>query len=171
MINPKNLTPSSIEIEFCEKFKSLNVYELDKEIFEVYLIISKTKKEDYAKIPEVDKLFIHKLIDKRMDHIFTFKINDERLKVILALISSNPAEAIMFLTYLQYWCFKHNVREIDLNYFGLNIFPNGFPSTQDLSLLWKSIKLKDDEDNETNLLDCFHCLESIQFKPIEKPIE
>ena len=78
---------------------------------------------------------------------------------------ATPAMAVIYLTYLQYWCFKHEVTTIDINTFCTRIFTSGFPSKEDCHILWNNCKVYNTESfHPDNLIDYNEGLQSIKFK-------
>jgi hypothetical protein len=68
---------NSVETLFCEKFENLPRLQMSKETTElmIKLILSKPK----FNIPEKDKPFLFKLIEKRIETCFTYVITDQKL--------------------------------------------------------------------------------------------
>ena len=142
---------NAIEEYFCKSFEKAKRFPMNEETtkYLIQLIMCKDKFE----IPEKEKPFLVKLIDGRIKASFNYEINDMRLQLFLAIISQKPGTAVMYLTYLQYWCKKRNCKEIDLEKF-CEIFPIGFPSETDLQKIWDEQKVeRDNWRNPDNLLD------------------
>lgn len=158
--------PDAIEKYFCKPFDELKRHEMDVESFMMLsrlLLIPKN-----ATFSHDDKPFLIKVIEKRIPACFTFKTNDERLILFLAYIAESPGSAVMYLTYIQYWCKQKNIKEMDLDIF-CKIFPEGFPSKEDLHILWEKTKIARDGSMGTgNLVDYQSAIKSIQFLPEEK---
>ena len=113
---------------------------------------------------EEEKPFLVKVMEKRIEHCFTFSTKDQRLLLFLAVVSERVGTAIMYLWYLQYWCFKNNVRELTLDIFCQKVFPYGFPSNDTIETIWDAQKVKRDGMESDNLLDYASAGSSIQFK-------
>lgn len=96
-----------------------------------------TSKEN-PNIPEKNKPFLFKLIEKRLS-IYSFTITDVRLIFFLCSISQTPGKAVMYLTYLDYWCKKQDVKVLTFDYFCQKTFPYGFPDF-DNSDIWEKFK-------------------------------
>jgi len=162
MLEPEITTqPDAIERLFCKPFKSLARHEMDKETTDmlIRLLMAKPTTLEDAPITEEDKPFVYKLIEKRIKYALTFRITDSRLMVFLAVLCKSAGSAVMYLTYLQYWCKKNNVKELDLDTFGKRIFPMGFPSQEDMSELWDKTKISrwkvsDEHSALTRMVKC-----------------
>jgi hypothetical protein len=153
---------NAVEELFCKKFEQLKKYPLDEDNsgFLVNLLISRGNIE----IPEKEKPFLIKLIEKRIKNCLTYQITDTRLLIFLAILSENPGTAVMYLAYLQYWAKKNNQPIINLTIFCEKIFPWGFPNENDLSDLWNKCKVKREKQLDSdNLLDYDNAYKSIQF--------
>lgn len=160
MIDSQKLTKDNlIEEEFCKKFELLERYQMNDELSKLMITLILTNIKQAPK--ELEEEFLYKVILKRMEYCFTFVIEDYRLIVFLMYLTQNPGKAVMYLTYLQYWCKKSNTKEIDFNIFCERIFSFGFPSNRDLDKLWEDCKVNTKPDN---LLDYQSAMKSIQFE-------
>lgn len=149
-----------IEEKFCKKFGKLQRYPMSEELNKLMIVLFLIKDENNYP-SEIKKEFLYQVISKRLESCFTFLISDWRLILFLMFLSETPGTAVMYLTFLQYWCKQHKVKEIDLNIFSEKIFPMGFPSGDDLHKLWSECKVNAQPDN---LLDYQSAMKSIQFK-------
>ncbi len=157
--------PDAIEVHFCKPFDELKRHSMDSETFKMLaqlLLIPKN-----GTFSDDDKPFLVQLIEKRIPGCFTFQINDERLIMFLAVLTETTGSAVMYLTYLQYWCKQKNIKEIDLDIFCQRIFPEGFPSKEDLHALWDKTKVGGKPDGShrgsDNLVDYQSAMKSIHF--------
>jgi len=117
-----------------EKCKLREMTPEETELFALLYI----KKETKEIIQEKEKPFLFKVIEKRLS-IYSFTIADVRLIFFLAVISQTPGKAVMYLTYLDYWCKKEGIKVLTFDYFGQKTFPNGFPDF-DSSDIWDKFK-------------------------------
>jgi hypothetical protein len=143
MLNKSEIeNPEAIEKNVCLKINGLRVHPMDHETTGILikLLSSDVRK---ANIPEDQKPHLYKIIEKRVEVLFNFKISDDRLTIFLTQISQTPGTAVMLLWYLQWWCKENNKRELDLDFFCEEIFPFGFPSREDLQKVWDGQKLID----------------------------
>ncbi len=155
---------NAVEEYICKQFESAEKHEMDKETTADLLRLMLVKKGN-LEIPEKEKPFLIKVIESRVRACFTYKMEDIRLVLFLAMLTETPGSAVMYLTYLQYWCKKNNCHEIDLDKF-CQIFPIGFPSKEDLHKIWDGQKIeraKGSSISSDNLLDHQSAMVSIQF--------
>lgn len=138
MLRYSELEKNSIELEFCEPFQKLRLHPMDEETTKILIQLLFASKN--VIIPEDEKPFLYKLIEKRLT-AYTYTITDTRLIFFLIVISRTPGKAVMYMTYLQYWSKKHGVKDIALDDFAKEIFPMGFPSDDDLRILWDKCKV------------------------------
>jgi len=156
---------SAVEILFCEPFKNLRQNELDDDLFNILLTLNSSPKVEFSTVPEKEKLPLFKLIENSLNLRFTFKIRDFRLIIMIAAVSKSAGTAIMYLTYLQYFCKTHNLKELDFETFCREIFPLGFPDDKELSKLWTNQKVNSPSGSfgSDNLIDYQSAMKSIQF--------
>jgi len=154
----------AIENLFCKKFEKLPRHQMTEDVSKIFIQLCFSKRNDIV-IPEDKKPFLYKLIEKRLS-LFTYEIKDSRIILFLAMVAQTPGTAVMYLTYLQYYCKKHNIREITFDNFSMEIFPMGFPSDEDLHTLWEETKVKRNEGGAANLVDFIGSLKSIQFETV-----
>lgn len=151
----------SIEKLFCEPFEKLKPVPMTKENTGLLLKLLLGNKE--YKLPEDEKPFILKVIESRAKSSFTFKLNDQRLSLFMTLLCDSPGAAVMYLTYMQYWCKKNDVKEPDIETL-CEMFPYGFPSNDDLYKAWTNQKIRrEGVPGSDNLLDYSKASKSIQF--------
>jgi hypothetical protein len=116
-----------------------------------------------AKLKQEDKPFLFQLMDKRIEHCFTFKVIDERVLLALSIWAESAGNAVMYLWYIQGWCFKNNVREVDFETLGMKIFPMGIFTQKDLKSVWDNQKVQTKGMESDNLIDYAVAGLSIQF--------
>ncbi len=152
---------NAVEKYFCKPFDKAQRVPISKENTEILMQLLMAK--GALKIPEKEKPFLVKVIEGRLKTSFSFSIRDSRLTLFIAIISQTPGTAIMYLTYLQYWCKKNETEEIDLEKF-CEIFPMGFLSKKDLEKIWDGQKVQSkDFSISDNLLDYQSAMLSIHF--------
>jgi len=159
--------PNSLEEHFCKEFEkimsrdSMMLRTMDEFETEMLLKLLSSKPVPLDKVVSKDKHFLYQIIEKRVEHCFTFKINDARVILFLSIISKSAGTAIMYLTYLQYVCKKINIKELDFDKLIL-MFADGFPTEEALHIIWDKQKVKRDSGSD-NLLDYQTAMKSIQF--------
>jgi hypothetical protein len=157
--------PNAIEEVVYDFLKDCNLVPLSDKNSETLVQVCLMPKD--FKIPKKDKFFLFQLIEKRVEHCFTFKFTDERAIIALAFFAESAGNAIIYLWYIQGWCFKNNVREVDLDVLCGRIFAWGIFSEEDLKTVWDKQKVKRDSKfvlSSDNLLDYDLAGQSIQFK-------
>lgn len=113
---------------------------------------------------------LYKLLNKKLKKCFDFTMDDKSKSYIISLCSS-PGPVIIYLTYLQYWCFKHKVNHIDFTILLEQIFVDGIFSENDIHKVWIDCKIETTNNEihnnllaHENLLDNQHCMGSIRFE-------
>lgn len=151
---------SEIVEKVCLPIEKARKHELDKELTE-FLILLYTKQDGpiIDSIPPDEVPFLINVILKRIKGCYTFTCNDHRVILFLASAAETPGTAVMFLWYIQYWCFTNKVKEINLELLAMRIFPYGFPSKTDLQTIWAGQKTSEGK----NLVDINLAGNSIHF--------
>jgi len=159
MIKEAEIKENSIENVFCEKFSKLQQHPMDFVHTKLLasILINSLKN---IKLEEEEKPFLFKLIEKRLSVLYDYNLTNDVI-LWLSYLSANPAIAVMYLTYLQYWSAKNNIDTIDIDQF-CHIFPDGYPSNDDLHKLWDEQKILDNKTFQDNLLDRPNALISIK---------
>jgi hypothetical protein len=166
-----------IEEFFCVPFEKLQKHNMSEETSKIFITMYLSEIEGFTpKINEEDKPPLYKIIEKRVEHCFQYKLTPQ-LILFLCQLTQSPGKAIMYLWYFQYYSFKNNIDLISLELISTKIFMIGFPSDKDLSNLWKNCKdyklttivnekynLKLDSIINDNLLDNANCGLSIWKK-------
>lgn len=166
--------PSAVEDIFCKKFQKIlsdvrllrpmDEHEMKIMLAAVSVDMVEGSTDPFDSLEEDPKApFIVKVTFKSLETRFTFRCSNS-LKTLIAIVSETAGTAIMYLTYLQCWA-KHNKRKyITAEDFSMNIFPNGFPTKEQMEKLWYSQKIDTEGSSASdNLLDYQSALKSIQF--------
>jgi hypothetical protein len=169
--NEETKNPSAIETYVCKEMEKCDRVEMDKDTCDVFLrlMISRMQNKDRLQsvkefnIPEKEKPFIVKMLEGRLK-MYQFKINDFDLRFFLAVLCKNPGNVVLYLWYLQYWCKKNNVKELDLENFSNRIFPYGFPSEDTLLRIWDGQKVDREGMASDNLVDYGTAGQSLVFE-------
>ena len=141
---------NSIEELFAKEFEKTKKEPMDDFVSEMLVKLILSKNMSYS-IPEGEKPFLYKLMEKRISVIHDFEL-DERTLVFLCCICKSAGVCVMYVWYLQYESKKRNMKQISLEDF-CEIFPMGFPSEDDLHRLWDSQKVLTKGMGSDNLLD------------------
>jgi hypothetical protein len=152
---------NAIEEVVYDFLKDCTRVEMTQETTETFLMIGMMPKN--AKLKQEDKPFLFQLMDKRIEHCFTFKVTDERVLLALSMWAESAGNAVLYLWYIQGWCFKNNVREVDFETLGMKIFPFGTFSHKDLKSVWDNQKVQKKGMESDNLIDYAVAGLSIQF--------
>jgi|688.fasta_scaffold05151_34 hypothetical protein len=141
---------NSIEELFAKEFEKTEKYPMDDFTTEMLVKLTLSKNTSYA-IPEGEKPFLYKLMEKRIEVLHDFEL-DERTLLFLCCICKSAGVSVMYIWYLQYKSKKRNIKEISLESF-CEIFPVGFPSEDDLHRMWDNQKVLVKGMGSDNLLD------------------
>lgn len=141
---------NSIEELFAKEFEKTEKYPMDDFTTEMLVKLTLSKNTSYA-IPEGEKPFLYKLMEKRIEVLHDFEL-DERTLLFLCCICKSAGVSVMYIWYLQYKSKKRNIKEISLESF-CEIFPVGFPSEDDLHRIWDNQKVLVKGMGSDNLLD------------------
>lgn len=158
-------TENSIEVHFCKEFELLERHLMSNELAEIFMSITFANMSDHESFEEhlasqLKGKFPYEVLCKRLEHVFTYTLDESTKYFLVCLTEGNPGKIVMYLTYLQYISKKIKMPIITFDIFGEKIFPNGFPSEEDLSKLWNNTKVN--ADNMTvNLIDYKSALVSI----------
>lgn len=157
--------PNAVEENFCKDMDKATRVEMDEETTKTLIQLMMSRPVPLSSVAKKDKFFLFELIEKRVEHCFTFKITDARVIVFLALISESAGTAIMYLTYLQYRLKKVNRTELTLDYL-CELFPHIFIPKSELQDIWDRQKISKPSSifGSDNLLDYQSAMKSIQFE-------
>ena len=151
---------NAIEEIVYNSLKDKNFSELSEEDADFFISVSLLSKR--FRPLEKDKFPLFQIIERRVEHCFTFKFIDQRAILILCAWTKTAGNAILYLWYIQGWCFKNNVREVDLETLSTRIFPRGIFSEDTLKSVWIKQKVRKNE-LEQNLIDYNVAGSSIQY--------
>jgi hypothetical protein len=153
---------NAIEEVVYDFLKGCQRVELSEEATQMFIEIGMMPKN--MKLLNQHKPQVFQIIEKRMEYVFTFKVTDERVFLIITLLSQTAGFAMLYLWYIQAWCFKNNIQEVDFETFGIKIFPLGVFSEKDLQSAWDNQKVKrNDMQQSDDLIDYKIAGLSIQF--------
>lgn len=148
-------TPDSIEKFFCEKFEKTERHKMDDKTTKLLMdLISLNETDIFSQTPKEEIPFLCKIIKSKLKTVFTYNIVDDRVILFIAHLAKTPGATIMYLWYLQYYCKKTDIKEVDFTIFFVLIFPRGFLSIDDLMILWEGQKIENQHPLQSdNLLD------------------
>ena len=131
--------PNSIEELFAKKFEQLNKYPMDNETSDIFVKLILSKNSGF-KVPEEEKPFLYKLLEKRILLIHDYEV-DDRVILFLCCICKSAGIGVMYCWYLQYESRKRGIDKISFEIFA-EIFGSGFPSDDGLQKTWENQKVK-----------------------------
>jgi hypothetical protein len=152
---------NAIEEVIYDFLKDCELVEMSDDSTKMFLQIGMMPKN--MKLQKEHQPFVFQIIQKRIEHYFTFKVTDERVLLAISLWAESAGVAILYLWYIQAWCFKNNVREVDFETLGLKIFSLGIFSEKDLKSVWENQKVEHKGMESDNLIDYNVAGLSIQF--------
>jgi len=152
---------NAIEEVVYDFLKDCDLVEMSQDSSEMFLEIGMMPKD--MKLQVENKPLIFQILEKRIQHCFTFKVTDERVLLAITLWADSAGVAIIYLWYIQAWCFKNHVKEVDFETLGIKIFPMGIFSEKDLKSVWDNQKVQTSEMESDNLIDYNVAGLSIQF--------
>jgi hypothetical protein len=158
--------PNSIEELFAKQFGELTKYPMDNETSEIFIKLILSKKSSIV-IPENEKPFLYKLMEKRISYAHDYRL-DDRVLLFLSYICKSAGDGVMYCWYLQYESKMRNVDNISFELFA-EIFGSGFPSSKGLQKIWDAQKVKREGMSSHNLLDYFRAGSSL-FKTYNEQV-
>lgn len=150
---------NSIEELFAKTFDESQKTPMTNQLSEVFIKLTLLK-DINLDIPEEEKPFIYKVIEKRIYTLHNYKVDDKVL-LFLSCLCESAGDGVMYIWYLQYQCKKRNINFISFDIFS-EIFAWGFPSKDTLNRLWSSQKVhRKNLDFSDNLLDYYSAGQSL----------
>lgn len=162
----KEFKGDEVELFVCKYFLEQRPQELPKKSISLFIhLLSDGFKKAIEKDPvkEEDKFFLYKVIEKRVKHVYSYDIKDERLILFLCEISQTPGKAVLYLTMLQYFSKFKGINEFTLNNF-IELFPHGFPDDESLKNVWDAQKFQFEDKRRTgsdNMVDHSDAMKTI----------
>lgn len=123
----------------------------------ITMMLSPKMDEDNSLRDGLSKLYGARIILSRLK-LFDYEMTN-RAVIFLFMNVKSPGDIVMYLTYLQWKCWKSKIRNVTLDYLAKEVFPCGFVSDNDLLKAWDLQKC----DDRTNLLDKYAYMSSIRF--------
>lgn len=146
----KTEQPDSIEELFAKEFDKFKNSPMDKDTSELFITLTLAKNIPID-IPEDEKPFLYKLMERRLEVLHNYKLDFKTL-LFLSFLCKNAGTCVMYIWFLQYEANKRNIDSIDFQTF-TEIFAWGFPSENQLEKLWDSQKVNRKGLGSDNLLD------------------
>lgn len=152
---------NSIEDLFYKPLKEKQKEPMSSDLSNTFMQLALAKG---LEIPQEEKPFLYQLIEKRLEHVFTFKMTEPRAILLICAVAESAGNAVMYLWYLQGWCKEKNVRELDFDLICTKIFPMGFFPQSTLQAAWDAQKVKIQDSFTDNLLDYTIFGKTLQFE-------
>jgi len=158
--------PKAIEIHFCEKLDKCERIQMDDETASLLIKLLMCKGLTRDGIPKEEIPYIVRLMERRIEKIFTYTI-DFNLLLLMASLVNSPGNAVMYMWFMQYWAFKNKKSHFTIDIFCREMCSLGVFKQEDLSRLWDEQKVDCCCGLSDNLLDYSLAGESIQFIDFE----
>jgi hypothetical protein len=131
----------AVEKYFCEPLSKKETEEMSKDLTDFFMTFA-TSTEENVDVEKARKtVWQFQALEKRMSLLLNFTA-DNRVKLfILVLTDGSIGKIIMYLYYMQHLCKKNNVKHITWEIFGMQFFPYGFFSDEDLHSVWEGQKV------------------------------
>lgn len=88
-----------------------------------------------------DMPFVAKMMMKRAEVMLTVKIDDARFVLFLAYMAETPGKAVMWITYLDWYCIQNNIEVLSFEEFIRKVIPHGYPDDTALRTVWEAQKI------------------------------
>jgi hypothetical protein len=158
----KTKEENSVELLFAKKFEALKQHPMNDDTSSIMIKLAMSNGAIPEDDEEINDNFMIKIITGRFKVLgYTMDI---RTKLMIASITGSPGAAVMYCHYLAYFCKQHNIIWLTFDDFCMKAFPWGFPSEEDLNILWDSQKVHKDSSEQPgtdNLLDYLEASKSI----------
>lgn len=153
--------PRGIEVHFATKFDALRKYAMSDDLAGItFGLMFATDEIIYGGL---EKLPITNVVKARLE-AFGYTMEPKLVLFLGYLTESNAAIAVMYSTYLAWWCKQHDKLNVEFEEFMSDIFGDGFPSEEDMSNLWYEQKVVHSGGDSDNLLDYLEAASSILAK-------
>lgn len=146
--------------EWCKGFLALKPNLMSGIVSRAMVNMTFAERSDSMIPVEIAETFPFKVLDSRAKHIGLDMSEAATAFISLALAEGNPGICVMYAHALRYAQLERGIGKIDMSIICIELFPNGFPSTEDMSKHWdeqKGYKLADKYGRENtgfdNMLD------------------
>lgn len=158
------LGPDAIQ-KWCEELDSREKVELSPEDAGILIKLAVNEKALNSD-PEFEKNLNEwnatAILNKRIKEFHTYTASNAVL-MFLGCMIDRPGIAVEYANYMQYKCWKHGIKHIDLLVFSRCILPHGMFSMETLREMWDKQKIiPKDGGSLANMLDHPEFMESIR---------
>lgn len=135
--------PMAVEVIVCKPIDRLNKSYNDEDLKKLCTVFAADVKNEMKEELKdfIDKNFLPQVIKKRIAACVKYIMDDKGI-CLLSYVAQSPGNAVMLIYYLAYWGRVHNKKEINFYTMCMDIFPTGFPSQEDLTVIWDKQKVK-----------------------------
>ena len=154
------LGPDAIQ-KWCEELDRKPKMEMSEEDTKIFVGIKlredKINNDQYCKT-----MLAMSLVHNRIKQFHTFTANNAVL-MFLGCMIDRPGIAVEYCNYMQYKCWQHGIKHVDMESFSRYIFPMGFFSEDTLHEMWNKQKIIPKDGGALgNMLDHPEFMESIR---------
>lgn len=154
------LGPDAIQ-KWCEELDSKPKREMSEEDAELFIKI-KLREGKINNDPYDERMLAMTLMYRRIKQFHTFTASNAVLMFMGCMID-RPGIAVEYCNYMQYKCWQHGIKHIDMEAFGRYIFPMGFFDEETLHEMWEKQKIIPKDGGALgNMLDYPEFMESIR---------
>lgn len=143
MSNTISIEKNAVEELVCKAIEEAPKFPMSQELSNMFISMTMNSKDEKGLDLLYQQLFkrswLLNVIKKRIDVCLKVEI-DKAVQFFLLFLGKNPGNCIMYLYYLQYYAKKKGIEKISFEQFGMDVFPNGYPSKEILSQIWDSQK-------------------------------
>lgn len=154
------LGPDAIQ-KWCEELYRKKKCEMSEEDTELFIKI-KLREGKINNDAYYEKMLAMTVMYRRIKQFHTFTASNAVLMFMGCMID-RPGIAVEYCNYMQYKCWQHGIKHIDMEAFGKHIFPMGFFDEETLHEMWEKQKIvSKDGKGLGNMLDHPEFMESIR---------
>ncbi len=144
------LQPDAIEKYICVPISKAKQHQMTKDVSEMFISFTMMDKSSIDIDNNMDrdmvndkggKFWVYVALKKRVEACLTAKFNVKVL-VFLMFLYESIGTCILMAYYMQYRATKRKLSEISIREMA-EMFPNGFPSREDLHKIWDDSKIVD----------------------------
>ena len=158
------LGPDAIQ-KWCEELDRKPKMEMSKEEEDIFLRC-KAYESNIRHFPECQKMLkgwnAAAILNERVksSHTYTLELS---VLVFFGAILDRPGIVVQYANYMQYKCWQHGIKNVDMESFSRYICPMGFFSEETLHEMWEKQKIiPKDGGGLANMLDHPEFMESIR---------
>lgn len=154
MLESNTITqPDAVEKYFCKEWDKLTLVPLDTQKSILISSFRVLKDNALAGINEELKQSREFYVLKQRFSVFGLEVDPRVVAFLATILLDTKGQVSMYVAYLAYKAKQKGTKTLDFDLF-LEIFKEGFPSSEDLLMLWLKQKVKRENKMQSdNLLD------------------